>query len=1069
MKKAGKTKNQSPASLDEDFYRSLFENSVAGIGRTALEDGRILLANSRLAQIFGYRDRDQFIREFSFGEHYAEGLNREEILEYCRQNPDKPHKASFTGRDGSLVHIESETRVDIDEGVVDFVVIDVTERYAAQAELEKSIEEKSQAEDLVRTMIENSPVSLSLKDRDGKYLYVSRAYANYLGLGVDDMLGKTPIDLLGPEVGQKVLDADQSVLSTGESLLGEDSFAVEVGDSILQVSKFPIPDADGKIHRTASVGVDITELERTRQALHERTELLEEAERLAQLGHWKWNDAGDEMIYCSREAASIFKMTQQELAENFGTLEKELELILDEDREKFTSDVTQLMERLKSETDKPFQIELQYRVKLADGSIRHLRETNGTELDEWGNVVRSIGTVQDITELARTRESLQKRTELLEQAEHNARLGHWKWDENIHELTFCSRQAANIFGVTVDEMHQNFGTHEKVLDLVHPDDRELVDREVWKFVHQTEAIPDQPYQTTFEYRLQHPDNSLRYIRETLGTEIDAHGNCVRSIGTLLDITELAEARNELERHRDQLELLVEQRTRELRESEEVFRSFYEVIPDNSLITTLEDGIVVSVNQGYTENTGHRYEDVVGKSVQDLGLWHDYADRDRLVSALKRDGKVSNLEAEFCNEDGSVWPGIMAACIIQYQGKPHILSTTMDVSAIRQAQEAAIQANQAKSQFLSSMSHELRTPLHAIHGFAQILEQDDELKLTARHQRAFEIIRKSSQHLMQLINQILELPRIEAGDIDLELQATDVLPLIQECIEMVEGATSSKSIQMNNEVSDQNLPPVHVDPVRTRQILLNLLSNAIKYNSDGGIVEIRYKLNADGHIRLSIIDSGAGLAEGEQARLFEPFERLDKAESNIEGAGIGLAISKQLIEAMGGAIGFESAPGQGSHFWIDLPVSTGTVTRTDVDETAASNEARSIASSNGKRHILYIEDNEVNITLMENILEELDNTELTSVFDAESGIELARTNPPDLILMDVSLPGMDGVEAAGVLKSNPETNAIPIIGISAAAMKSDIERAQDAGFYAYKTKPFNIGEFLQTIERAMSDQ
>ena len=407
MKKGGKTNNPSSESLDEDFYRYLFENAAAGIGRSAWDDGRMLFANQRLAEIFGYDDRDEFIRDYVFSEHYSDQKDRERELASYLAHPGELVEATYPRKDGTLVHIQAEVRADQDQRYIDFVAIDVTDKKRVQAELKKSIEEKSQAEDLIRTMIENSPVPLSLKDQDGKYTFVNRAYAGYLELSVDEVLGKTPIELLGEDVGQTVLNADQTVLSTGESLIEEDSFAVKVGDSTLQVSKFPVPDADGKIHRTASVGVDITELERTRQALHDRTVMLEEAERNAQLGHWSWNEAGDEMVYCSAQAASIFKMTPEELIVRFGNLENELELVLEEDRDKFHREVSEFMDKLKSQPDQPYQTTFEYRVKLDDGSIRHLRETNGTEFDQDGQIVRSVGTVQDITELANTREALQ--------------------------------------------------------------------------------------------------------------------------------------------------------------------------------------------------------------------------------------------------------------------------------------------------------------------------------------------------------------------------------------------------------------------------------------------------------------------------------------------------------------------------------------------------------------------------------------------------------------------------------------------------------------------------------------
>jgi CheY-like chemotaxis protein len=378
---------------------------------------------------------------------------------------------------------------------------------------------------------------------------------------------------------------------------------------------------------------------------------------------------------------------------------------------------------------------------------------------------------------------------------------------------------------------------------------------------------------------------------------------------------------------------------------------------------------------------------------------------------------------------------------------------------------AVKANQAKSQFLSSMSHELRTPLNAILGFTQVLQMSDNPNLTDKQLKAFEIIHKSGELLLQLINRILELSRIEAGDLELELCSTELPPLIEECIEMMAGAAQLKSVSITNQVEKVDLPLVRTDASRTRQILLNLLSNAIKYNHDGGSVVVRAEQRDGVGLRINIIDSGYGFSDHEHARVFEPFDRLHMADSETPGVGIGLAISKQLIEAIGGAIGFSSQPGAGSDFWIDLPLSDATEQPPiAVPQSNATPVHRH--RNRRRRRVLYIEDNMTNFELMENIFEDVENAELLHSPDAESGIELATANPPDLILMDISLPGIDGIEATRILKSQPRTRAIPVIGISAAAMADDIERARDVGFYAYKTKPFSIDEFLRTIHLVM---
>jgi CheY-like chemotaxis protein/anti-sigma regulatory factor (Ser/Thr protein kinase) len=369
-----------------------------------------------------------------------------------------------------------------------------------------------------------------------------------------------------------------------------------------------------------------------------------------------------------------------------------------------------------------------------------------------------------------------------------------------------------------------------------------------------------------------------------------------------------------------------------------------------------------------------------------------------------------------------------------------------------------------------MSHELRTPMNAVLGYAQLLLQNRKEPVTQRQRRQINQILKSGQHLLSLINDILDLSRIEAGRLDLDLKELSLGTILGECMGLVESLAERYRVTVVNLAKDKPSPTVKSDDVRLKQALLNLLSNSIKFNRPDGRVTIDLTERRDGMIRISIEDTGNGIAPARQQELFEPFSRLDATQRGIEGTGIGLAISKQLVERLGGHIGFTSELGVGSTFWIDVPqVNRGEVARDEVVvETADTAPAFQLANG-AARTLLYVEDDASNLQLVEEVVSHIPNLRLLSTPDAESGLELAAETHPDIILLDINLPGMNGYEALTRLKRQSETAAIPVVALSAAAMPKDIQKGMEAGFFSYLTKPFIIDELLSTIDRALAEQ
>ena len=380
-----------------------------------------------------------------------------------------------------------------------------------------------------------------------------------------------------------------------------------------------------------------------------------------------------------------------------------------------------------------------------------------------------------------------------------------------------------------------------------------------------------------------------------------------------------------------------------------------------------------------------------------------------------------------------------------------------------AKAAAEKANLAKSDFLSSMSHELRSPLNAILGFAQLMESGSPLPTPAQKASIDQIL-QGGWYLLELINEILDLALIESGKLSLSLEPMSLLEVLLDCQAMIEPQAQKNGIRMS--FPQLKIPYfVKADRTRVKQVLINLLSNAIKYNRAGGTVEVTCSTNTAERIRISVQDTGEGLSPGKLAQLFQPFNRLGQDASVEEGTGIGLVVSKRLVELMKGEIGVESTVGVGSVFWNELNLATEPQPGAGSDEPLAPIQAR-VAHGAALRTLLYVEDNRANMQLVEQLIARRPNMRLLSAGDGTRGIALARTYQPEVILMDINLPGISGIQALKILRADPATAHIPVLAISANAMPHDIKKGLEAGFFRYLTKPIKVNEFMEALDMAL---
>lgn len=388
-----------------------------------------------------------------------------------------------------------------------------------------------------------------------------------------------------------------------------------------------------------------------------------------------------------------------------------------------------------------------------------------------------------------------------------------------------------------------------------------------------------------------------------------------------------------------------------------------------------------------------------------------------------------------------------------------------------ATEGAEKANRAKSEFLSSMSHELRTPLNAIIGFGQLLE-GEVLRVEPERRREFAAhVVKAGRHLLALIDEILNLAKIESGRLALAMEPVPLAGVADDCRTLTESMAREHGIVVCYAVDREFM--VLADPVRVKQVLLNLISNAIKYNRPGGQVHVDCEKPYPGHVRISVRDTGAGLHPAQLNALFQPFNRLGQEGGPEQGTGIGLVVTKRLVELMGGSIGVKSEPGIGSTFWIDLTLANALANApaasTDASSQAAAGSTPMASDAGAPRaSILYVEDNEASRKLVEAVLAARGGVRLLIATDGLSGVEMARRHRPDVILMDNNMPAMSGREAQAILRDDPRTAGIPVIALTANAMPDAAAASLAAGFFRYLTKPIDVAQLLEALDSALAE-
>ncbi|MCW8929158.1 MAG: PAS domain-containing protein [Gammaproteobacteria bacterium] len=928
---------------------------------------------------------------------------------------------------------------------------------------------------------------VSMADAKGNIINVNDQFCKISGYSRNELIGKNHRILKSGYHSDEFYSELWKTISSGNVWRGVICNLNKQGKEYwVESTIVPFLDDAGIPYKYVSARTDITEIRKNEIRLHQ-------SQAFANIGNWDFNIMTGE-LYWSDRISSLFGF-EHKLEET--TYESFLSVIHPEDKDKVIDAVNNCIEFGK-------KYDIEHRIVWPDGTIHWLHESGDVTRSENGQPLHMLGVVQNIDVRKNAEILLIKRERQLLEAQILARIGSFEADMITGEMSW-SDEIFKIFGYVPKSFTPNIDIFKAA---IHPDDRQMVEESEMKATDTGNNV--------VVHRIVRQDGSIRHVLEMANVQMNSLGKIIRITGTVQDLTERIKMEEKLRQQRKLLNMLHQSTTEfvvegdfrkamnamlntllELTESEYGFTG--EVLYDNGTPYLKTHAIS---NIAWDSHSIELYEKSVKDGIEFRNLktlfGHVLTSQECVVSNNPlSDSRSAGLPAG--HPSMSSFLGIpifygneligMYAIANRKNGYDKELinflrpfDTTYGVmiqsrrvmerelknrNELLIAKEEAEHANMAKSKFLSSMSHELRTPMNAIMGFSQLLQMEGAQSLSENQKNNVSEIYNAGSHLLELINEVLDLTKIEEGRFELSFEPFLLGDVIHESLQLITPLAARRHIKIiinqdGIEVPQDMLLKKHMmiktDRTRLRQVLLNLLSNAVKYNNEFGKLTISCDYTSVDNICVSISDTGNGLTKEQQGQLFKAFNRLGAEQTDIEGTGIGLVITKNLIELMGGNIGVESDVGEGSTFWIEIPKEKEATSQEKISSETINKSYKSKTDLQDKNTILYIEDNPANLRLVSELLKHQSNMKMWSAHEPLLGLELAMEHEPNLIILDVDLAGMDAYEVLKQIRNNKITSNIPVIAISDNILPKYIEY----GFDRYITKPINIKELLAAI-------
>ncbi len=919
------------------------------------------------------------------------------------------------------------------------------------------ITEQKEAEEklhLQSAMLQASANAVVITNREGVIQWANPAFTMLTGYeDMDEVFGKNPRDLVksGKQDKRFYKNLWDTILS-GKVWHGELVNRRKDGTQYNEeMTITPVSNKDGEIEHFIAVKQDISNRKQAEEALQNSEANLKRSQQLAHVGHWVW-DTRQNIVTWSDEMKRIFGLDPETYHGDLN--EVIMQSIHPDDRERIIR-----MNEAVVHDGAPTSTE--YRVIWNNGDTRIIWAEPGDSIrDEKGNIIQLSGIVQDITERKQAEEKIREKDIQFRKLSSNVPDLIFQFTRRLdgtYHVPIASDGIKNIFGCSPEDVLEDFAP---ISGVIHPEDSARVISDIeYSAKHLTFF--------TCEFRVQIPGKPVQWIYSRSSPEKLPDGS-ITWYGFNTDITERKKAEELIHQYASELEQRVQERTAEVQDLYNNAPAGYHSLNAN--------GVFVRINQTELNWLGYSREELVNvKSFLDLTTAKSKNIFNESFPHFKKQGWIKDLEFEIICKDGSILQVLINATAIYDKDGNFVMSRSsmVDITKRKQAelqlQAANIElekASKLKDEFLANMSHELRTPLNGILGFSETLLEGIRGPMNEKQQHAVKIIHSSGEHLLALINDILDVSKIESGKFELHPELIEVDDICKSSLTFINQLANKKSITVNYSLSPAS-SRIFADPKRLKQILVNLLNNAVKFTPEKGTINLEVQTDsARGPMIFSIADTGIGIEPKDINKLFNSFVQVDSSLSRqYEGSGLGLTIVKKLVEMHGGSIEVQSEVGAGSRFTFMLPLDQQRHEKRETSNIEIGRHAQATSIRHGK--ILLAEDNEANVIMMKGYLEDHGHTVLVA-HDGREILQIAAEILPDLILMDIQMPHINGFEATRLLRADPRFAPVPIIALTAFAMPGDRERCLEAGMDEYLSKPVRLKDLTQMIERFLQN-